>query len=86
MEKSREAMLPTDFEKPKVLDNASLEPDWLTKKEKNWDREEIWWDRNHKARSERNFSGTIVNLFYILLLLAELILWIKVILFLDLMT
>jgi len=80
MEKSREAMLPTDFEKPKVLDNASLEPDWLTKKEKNWDREEIWWDRNHKARSERNFSGTIVNLFYILLLLAELILWIKVLL------
>ena len=37
MEKSREAML-QDFEKPKVMaDNASLEPDWLTKKNKNWD-------------------------------------------------
>ena len=71
-------MLP-DFEKPKVLtDNISLEPDWLTKKGKNWDREETWWDRDHKARSERNFSGAFVNLFYILLLLAELIIWIKV--------
>ena len=78
MEKSREAML-QDFEKPKVMaDNASLEPDWLTKKNKNWDREETWWDRDHKGRSERNFSGSLVNIFYILLLLAELILWIKV--------
>lgn len=80
MEKSREAML-QDFEKPKVMaDNASLEPDWLTKKNKNWDREETWWDRDHKGRSERNFSGSLVNIFYILLLLAELILWIKVLL------
>ena len=78
MEKSREAMLP-DFEKPKVLtDNASIEPDWLTQRGKNWDREETWWERDHKARSERNFGGSLVNLFYIFLLLAELILWIKV--------
>jgi len=80
MEKSREAML-GDFEKPKVLtDNPALEPDWLTRKGKKWDREEIWWDSHHKGRSERNFGGTGVNLFYILLLLAELILWIKVLL------
>lgn len=80
MEKSREAMLP-DFEKPKVLtDNASIEPDWLTQRGKNWDREETWWERDHKARSERNFGGSLVNLFYIFLLLAELILWIKVLL------
>jgi len=78
MEKSREAML-KDFEKPKVLaDNTSLEPDWLTKKNKNWEKQETWWDKNHKARSERNFSGTLVNIFFILLLLAELIFWIKV--------
>eukprot|EP00092_Neocalanus_flemingeri_P029745 GFUD01032293.1.p1 GENE.GFUD01032293.1~~GFUD01032293.1.p1 ORF type:complete len:528 (-),score=150.93 GFUD01032293.1:133-1716(-) len=76
MEKS--AMM-GDFEKPKVLtDNPSLEPDWLTKKGNNWDREETWWDRDTKGRTERNYSGVGVNLFYILLLLAELILWIKV--------
>jgi len=80
MEKSSQAML-GDFEKPKVLtDNPTLEPDWLTRKDKKWDKEEIWWDRNHKSRSERNFAGTVVNKFYILLLLAELILWIKVLL------
>jgi len=80
MEKSREAML-GDFEKPKVMtDNTNLEPDWLTKRGKNWDREETWWDRDTKGRSERNFSGTGVNIFYIFLLLAELILWIKVLL------
>ena len=51
MEKSREAML-GDFEKPKVLtDNPALEPDWLTRKGKKWDREEIWWDSHHKGRS-----------------------------------
>ena len=73
-------MLPTDFEHPKVLDNATLESNWLTKRKINWVREETWLDRNHKARSERNFSGTIVNIFYILLLLGELTLWIKVLL------
>ena len=73
MEKSREAML-KDFEKPKVLaDNTSLEPDWLTKKNKNWEKQETWWDKNHKARSERNFSGTLVNIFFILLLLTYIL-------------
>ena len=75
---AHQAML-ADSDKPKILsDNNSLEPDWLTKKYK-MEKKEMWWDRNSKARFDRNFGGTFVNIFYFFILITELILWIKVI-------
>ena len=74
---AHQAML-TDADKPKILsDNTALEPDWLTKKYK-MEKREMWWDKNSKARYDRNFCGTFVNIFYFFILITELILWIKV--------
>ena len=64
-------------EKPKIIDNAALDPDWLTARYK-MEKREMWWDTNQKARYDRNFCGTLVNIFYFFILLTELILWIKV--------
>jgi len=75
---ARQAMLAGDSDKPKILsDNTVLEPDWLTKKY-NMERKEMWWDRNSKARYDRNFCGLFVNIFYLFLLITEVVLWIKV--------
>jgi len=66
-------------EKPKIIDNTALDPDWLTARYK-MEKREMWWDTNQKARYDRNFCGTLVNIFYFFILLTELILWIKVLL------
>ena len=61
-----------DSDKPKILtDNASLEPDWLNTKYK-MDKKDMWWDKNTKARYDRNFFGTFVNIFYVFILVTEL--------------
>ena len=65
-------------EKPKVLaGQANLDPDWITTNFKR-ERTAMWWDRDHKARYDRNYSGILVNIFYLIVLLTELILWVKV--------
>ena len=64
-------------EKPKNIDNVAMDPDWLTARYK-MEKREMWWDTNQKARFDRNFCGTIVNIFYFFILLTEIILWIKV--------
>ena len=74
---ARQAMLGGDQDKPKILADNSLEPDWLTAGYK-MERREMWWDTNKKARYDRNFCGTLVNIFYFFILITELILWIKV--------
>ena len=67
-----------DADKPKILtEGGALEPDWLTASYK-MERKEMWWDTNKKARYDRNFCGTFVNIFYFFLLITELILWITV--------
>ena len=68
-----------DQEKPKILsDNSSLEPDWLTTKYRS-EKKEMWWDSSNKARYDRNYCGCFVNIFYVFILITEIILWIKVI-------
>lgn len=84
MDKSQEAMLGgDDFQKPKqVLDGSTLEPTdgWVKRKEgRGWDRDPTWWERGAKGLS-RDYTGCLVNLVYCLLLLTELVLWIKVLL------
>ena len=66
-------MLGGDQDKPKILADNSLEPDWLTAGYK-MERREMWWDTNKKARYDRNFCGTLVNIFYFFILITELIL------------
>ena len=73
---ARQAML-GEQEKPKTIDNVALDPDWLTARYK-MEKRDMWWDTNQKARYDRNFCGTIVNVFYFFILLTELVLWIKV--------
>lgn len=69
-----------DQEKPKILsDNSSLEPDWLTTKYRS-EKKEMWWDSSNKARYDRNYCGCFVNIFYVFILITEIILWIKVML------
>ena len=78
MDRSVHQAMLGDSDKPKILtDNSSLEPDWLTHKYK-MHKKDMWWDRNSKARYDRNFFGTFVNIFYVFILVTELILWIKV--------
>ena len=67
-----------DSEKPKIItDNSSLEPDWLNAKYK-MDKREMWWETNNKAKYDRNYCGTFVNIFYVFTLITELVLWAKV--------
>ena len=74
---SRQAML-ADNDKPKILGNhSSLEAEWRSNNPK-MERREGWWESDKKLRLDRNFSGCFVNIFYILLLLTELLLWVKV--------
>ena len=73
---ARQAML-GEQEKPKTIDNVALDPDWLTARYK-MEKRDMWWDTNKKARYDRNFCGTLVNVFYFFILLTELVLWIKV--------
>ena len=42
------------------------------------ERKEMWWDSNNKAKYDRNYCGTFVNIFYVFTLITELILWVKV--------
>ena len=66
-----------DTDKPKILGNSSLEAEWRSNNPKV-ERREGWWEADKKLRLDRNFSGCFVNIFYTLLLLTELMLWIKV--------
>ena len=78
MDRSAHQAMLGDADKPKILtEGGALEPDWLTASYK-MERKEMWWDTNKKARYDRNFCGTFVNIFYFFLLITELILWIKV--------
>jgi len=80
MDKSQEAMLGDDFQKPKVLDDHGLEPTdrWAKRKESRvWDKEPTWWERGAQGLS-RDYSGCLVNICYLILLIAECGLWIKV--------
>ena len=38
----------------------------------------MWWDSNNKAKYDRDYCGTFVNIFYVFTLITELILWVKV--------
>lgn len=42
------------------------------------ERREMWWDSNNKAKYDRDYCGTFVNIFYVFTLITELILWVKV--------
>ena len=53
---------------------------------KNPRKFDMWWDTNKKARYDRNFCGTLVNVFYFFILLTELVLWIKVDSFSDILS
>ena len=67
-----------DTDNPKIIaDNSALEADWLTEKYK-MEKKEMWWERDTKARFDRNFSGSFVNIFYSFLLITEVVLWVKV--------
>ena len=70
---ARQAML-DEQEKPKTIDNVALDPDWLTARYK-MEKREMWLDTNQKARYDRNFCGTLVNIFYFFLLITELVLF-----------
>ena len=74
---SRQAML-GDTDNPKILaDNSPLEAEWHKQSYKT-ERKEMWWERDMKAKNDRNFSGSFVNIFYIFLLVTEVVLWLKV--------
>lgn len=74
---SRQAML-GDSDKPKILgNNYSLEAEWISNNPK-MERREGWWESDKKLRVDRNFGGCFVNIFYTLILLTELLLWVKV--------
>ena len=67
-----------DTDNPKIIaDNSALEADWLTEKYK-MEKKEMWWERDTKAKFDRNFSGCFVNIFYSFLLITEVVLWVKV--------
>jgi len=79
MDKSREAMLAQmgdHLQKPKGGDGP-LEPTdkWMGRR--YGDKEATWWDRGVKGGGS-NYSGCIVNIAFALLLLGELVIWIKV--------
>ena len=68
-----------DSDKPKILgNNSSLEAEWRSNNPKMERSREGWWESDKKLRLDRNYSGCFVNIFYILLLLTELVLWVKV--------
>jgi len=69
-----------DTDNPKILgDNSPLEAEWHKQSYKA-ERKEMWWERDTKAKFDRNFSGSFVNIFYTFLLVTEVILWVKVML------
>lgn len=69
-----------DTDNPKIIaDNSALDADWLTKHYK-MERKQMWFERNNKARFDRNFVGCFVNIFYSFLLITEVALWVKVLL------
>ena len=69
-----------DTDKPKILgNNSSLEAEGRSNNpQMQMERREGWWESDKKLRLDRNYSGCFVNIFYILLLLTELVLWVKV--------
>lgn len=78
-EKSREAMLAQrgeDFQKPKGGGGGELEPTdkWYGRR---YDRQPTWWERGARGGAA-NYTAAIVNIAFALILLTEIVLWVKV--------